>query len=183
MTEQKYLYVVLTATESLVARAVHRLTHDRYTHSALALEPSLNAMYSFSRAYSRFPFYGKFRKESPDTGFLARCRRIPAKVIALPVTSEQYDLAEQRLSYFSDHAKRYGYNYIGMFLNLIGKSHASKRRYTCSQFVSETLFECGIAEFDRPFSLIRPVMLEKLRGEVIYEGNLHEYTVSAAATV
>lgn len=179
MTEQKYLYIVLTATESLVARAVHCLTRDRYTHSAPALEPSLTAMYSFSRAYSRFPFYGKFRRESPNQGFLAHCRQVPTKVIALPVTDKQYDLVVQRLSYFCDHANRYGYNYIGMFFNLIGKSYASKRRYTCSQFVSETLYECGIVEFDCSFSLIRPVMSEDLRGEVVFEGNLHEYTATA----
>lgn len=180
MAEQKYLYVVLTATESVVARTVGRLTKDRYTHSALALDPSLSAMYSFSRAYSRFPFYGRFRKENPNEGFLARCHSVPTKVIALPVTDEQYCRAEKRLSYFSEHTKQYGYNYIGMFLNLLGKSYAPKRRYTCSQFVSETLFECGVAQFDCPFSLVRPVMLEELNGKVIYEGNLHEYSATAA---
>ncbi len=175
MSEQKYIYVVLTATSSFVAKAVGKLTGDRYTHSALSLDPSLSAMYSFSRAYSRFPFYGKFRKENPNEGFLERCDTIPTKVIALPVTDEQYELATSRISYFSNHSKKYGYNYIGMLLNLAGKSYSPKNRYTCSQFVSETLSECGIAEFDCSFSLIRPIMLEDLEGEVIYEGNLHEY--------
>lgn len=175
MTEQKYVYVILTATESVVAKVVHLLMRDRYTHSALALDETLANMYSFSRAYSRFPFYGRFRSENVHEGFLGRCRSVPAKVIAIPVTDEQYQLVEERLSYFRNSRKHYGYNYIGMFLNLIGKSYAPKDRYTCSQFVSETLEQCGAVQFNRPYSLIRPMMLNELDGKVIFEGELKEY--------
>lgn len=182
MTEQKHVYVILTATESVVAKVVHLLMRDQYTHSALALDETLANMYSFSRAYSRFPFYGRFRSENVHEGFLGRCRSVPGKVIAIPVTDEQYHWVEERMSDFSDSGKRYGYNYIGMFLNLIGKSYAPKDRYTCSQFVSETLGKCGAVQFNRPYSLIRPMMLNEIDGEVIYEGELKEYippTVSA----
>lgn len=175
MSEQKYIYVVLSAPGSIVAKTIHLLLRDKYTHTSLALTSDLSVMYSFSREYVHYPFYAKFRSETTENGFLAKKRVLPAKVIAIPVTDEQYAMVEERIEHFSAHRKNYGYNYIGMFLNLIGRAYAPKNRYTCSQFVSETLAVCGIASFARSFSLIRPVMLSNLDGDVLFEGNLKDY--------
>ncbi len=180
MSEKKYVYVVLIATESIVGHIVHLMMRDRYTHSALSLDDSLSAMCSFGRVYSYYPFYARFRHENVNEGFLSRCNKLPTKVIALPVTDEQYASVQERIAHFSDNRKRYRYNYRGFFFNLIGKSYCPKNRYTCSQFVSETLSECGIVEFDRPFSLIRPETLSDLDGEVIFEGDLREYSPAGA---
>lgn len=175
MSEQKFVYIVLSAPGSIVAKTVHLLLRDQYTHASIALSPDLSAMYSFSREYVHYPFYAKFRCETTEHGFLAKRAVLPAKVIALPVTDAQYDLVKERIQHFNENRKVYGYNYVGMFMNLIGRAYSPKNRYTCSQFVSETLSECGIASFDRAFSLIRPIMLANLKGDVVFEGNLKEF--------
>lgn len=183
MSEQKYVYIVLSSTGTVVSRTVRFLFRDRYTHASIALSPDLAVMYSFSREYTYYPFYGRFRSELTDQGFLAKRPTIPAKVIALPVTDAQYEAVKDRIEYFNAHRKSFGYNYIGLFLNLIGRSYSPKNRYTCSQFVSETLAKCGIATFELDYSLIRPIMLDKLEGDVVFEGNLKEYRrLQAAAT-
>lgn len=175
MSEQKYIYVVLSAPGSIVAKTIHLLLRDKYTHTSLALAPDLSVMYSFSREYTHYPFYAKFRREAITQGLWAKKAKIPLKVIAIPVTDEQFEMVKNRIDHFHANRRNYGYNYVGMFMNLIGRPHAPKNRYTCSQFVSETLSLCGIAKFDRSFSLIRPIMLADLKGDVLYEGNLTEY--------
>ncbi len=175
MSEQQYIYVILSAPGSIVAKTIHLLMKDQYTHTSLSLTPDLSVMYSFSREYSRYPFFARFRCETTDRGFLARQSALPAKVIAIPVTKRQYSMVQRRINYFSAHRLSFGYNYIGMLMNLIGLAYAPKNRYTCSQFVSETLSLCGIASFDRSFSLIRPIMLAELEGNVLFEGDLKLY--------
>lgn len=181
MSQQKYIYVVLSAPGSIVAKTIHLLLRDKYTHTSIALAPDLSVMYSFSREYVHYPFYAKFRLETTDHGFLAKRRVLPAKVIAIPVTDKQYDMVQKRIDHFSSNRNIYGYNYVGMFMNLIGRAYTPKNRYTCSQFVSETLALCGIAKFDRSFSLIRPIMLSDLKGDVLFEGNLKDYRRQLAA--
>lgn len=175
MSEQKYVYVVLSSTGTIVSRTVRFLFRDRYTHASISIEPDLSVMYSFSREYIYFPFYGRFRAEKTDQGFLAKRTSIPARVIALPVSDAQYEMVKHRIEHFTQNRLRYGYNYIGLFLNIIGIAYAPQKRYTCSQFVSETLAKCNIASFDRDFSLIRPIMLANLKGDVVFEGNLKEF--------
>jgi len=181
MPEQQYIYVVLTAPGSIVAKTIHLLMRDRYTHTSISLKPDLSVMYSFSREYSHYPFFARFRCETTEEGFLARKENLPAKVIALPVTKRQYSMVQRRISYFAAHRRCFGYNYIGMLMNLIGRAYTPKNRYTCSQFVSETLSICGIASFDRSFSLIRPIMLSDLKGDVLFEGDLKKYRRQLAA--
>lgn len=175
MSEQKYIYVVLSSPGSIVAKTVHLLLRDKYTHASLALSSDLSVMYSFSREYLHYPFFARFRQESVEVGFLAKKSVLPAKVIALPVTDDQYEMVKTRIEHFISNRLSYGYNYIGMFMNLIGRAYSPKNRYTCSQFVSETLSNCGIARFNRAFSLIRPIMLANLDGTVVFEGDLKQY--------
>lgn len=172
---QKYVYLVLSHPQSVVSDIIHMVTREPYTHSALALSPELSPMFSFGRKYSRFPFYGKYRKERFTDKFYRRCTHVPGRIIAIPVTDDQQNRVEKKLNDFWENRKELKYNVRGLFLNAVGIADSRPAHYTCSQFVSETLDEAGICDFDSPYSLIRPIDLSNLDGKVIYEGDLKDY--------
>lgn len=172
---QKYIYLVLSHPQSVVSDIIHIVTRDSYTHSALALTPDLSPMYSFGRKYSRFPFYGKYRKEAFTDKFYQRCTHVPGRIIAIPVTDDQQGYVAHKLNAFWENRKALKYNVRGLFLNAVGIAYSKPAHYTCSQFVSETLDEAGIFDFESPYSLIRPVDLASLDGEVLFDGDLKNY--------
>ena len=172
---QKYIYLVLTHPQSVVSDIIHMVTREPYTHSALSLSPELSPMFSFSRKYSYFPFWGSYKMERFDDRFWRNCSHISGKIIAIPVTDDQQNFVEKKLYGFWNHREKLKYNVRGLFLNAVGIAYSKPAHYTCSQFVSETLDEAGIFDFDSPYSLIRPADLLKLGGEVIYNGDLKNY--------
>lgn len=177
---KKYIYLVLSHPQSVVSDLIHIVTRDPYTHSALSLSPELSPMFSFGRKYSRFPFYGRYRKEAFTDAFYRRCSNVPGRIIAIPVTDDQQRCVEKRLNDFWKNRKALKYNVRGLFLGAVGIAYARPAHYTCSQFVSETLDQAGIWDFDGPYSLIRPMDLLDLDGEVIYEGDLKKYVCGNA---
>lgn len=174
--ESKYLYIVLTHPHSIVSSIIHSVTKEQYTHSSLAFSPELTPMFTFARKYSRFPFWGTYKKETLIDRFYKKNPDIPGRIIAIPVTSEQYKFAQERVESFWNNRSRLKYNNIGLFLNAIGVAYDRPEHYTCSQFVSETLSKAGVCDFDSPFSLIRPIDLLSVDGTVIFEGDLKKYS-------
>lgn len=172
---QKYIYLILTHPQSVVSDIIHIVTREPYTHAALALSPKLSPMFSFSRKYSRFPFWGSYKKESFSDGFWLGCTRIPGRVIAIPVCAKQREFVSKKLYDFWEKRESLKYNVRGLFLNAVGIAYSKPAHYTCSQFVAETLEEAGICQFRIPHSLIRPVDLLQLDGHLIYEGDLKHY--------
>ena len=49
------IYVLLTRSQSLLSRMIHRLTGDSFTHVSLALDSQLQTLCSFARRYSHTP--------------------------------------------------------------------------------------------------------------------------------
>lgn len=174
--DQKYIYIVLTHPQSVVSSIIHIVTKEPYTHSSLAFSPELSPMFSFARKFSRFPFWGGYKKETLIDGFYQHCSHLPGRIIALPVTDEQYERVHDKVETFWKNRGKLKYNISGLFLNAVGIAYARPAHYTCSQFISETLSEAGICEFGSPCSLVRPVHLTKLSGEIIFDGDLKEYT-------
>ncbi len=116
--ETKKLYVVLTRTTSWLSNAIHFVTKDEYTHSALGFDSGLRDLYSFCRRYTRNPFWGCFKKEYLDEGLYALCPTLPGQVMELEVTAGQYAQAQAIVASFWAERESYGYNYMGLFRHL-----------------------------------------------------------------
>jgi hypothetical protein len=64
----KKVYLVLSQTHSGIARTIKAVTHEKYSHASIALDPKCEEMYSFGRKYLYFPFIGSFNKEDINKG-------------------------------------------------------------------------------------------------------------------
>ena len=58
------IYVVVTCTGTGVAKAIRIVTRKPYSHASIALDASLNELYSFSRNYKPIPLPASFNPEA-----------------------------------------------------------------------------------------------------------------------
>lgn len=165
------IYIVLTRTKSLLSRFICVYKGDKYSHATLAFDLKLDRMYGFGRKYSFFPFYGRFRVEKINTGFLGRHRKLPGAIIKLDVTEDQYREVRQLVGHFVIHEKLYRYNTIGLMSSVIGKYVVDEYKYFCSEFVYYVLYKCDILDFGVHQGLVRPQSFYDNLKE-IYEGDL-----------
>lgn len=146
--KEKELYVVLSQTGTILSRILKFLTRAEYNHASVSLDPTLNTMYSFGRIFAYYPFWGGFVKESKNFGTFKRFSRAKILVLAIPVSDDKYDLIEKHLNNMYNHRKKYGYNYLGLYLAALHINHKSKNRFYCSEFVKDVLIKFGLTESD-----------------------------------
>ncbi len=172
----KPIYIVLSTPASATGQAIHVLTRDTYTHAAIAFDESISEMYSFGRRFRRTPIPGRIKKESLDSDLFAEKSRLDGIVIRLPLTEEQHEKVRLRTLYMYGNKQVYKYNYLGAFGAMFGIGFKTKNRFTCSQFVAYILEYCGAVSFKKSLNLIKPQDLISLGGEVIFSGDLKEYS-------
>jgi len=169
-----YIYVVLTKTDTIVARTIRRLTGAEYSHVSLSLSDDLSPMYSFARKYINFPFYGAMVKEEVGRGVYGKFPKVPCCIFKIPVTKVQYQGVKNQVETMWQNSNIYGYNYIGLVYNYFGKSRHYENRFFCSEFVYHVLNQNGIIDLKKPPSMVRPQDFMNINGEIIYEGNLND---------
>lgn len=187
--EKHYLYIVLTRTNTVISKIIQLVKNDEYTHAAISLDKELNYMYSFSRKYTYNPFYGSFNKEKINKG-VYKCHKIlPGIIIEIKVSKEQYENVKKLLDNFLYNSKDYKYNYKGLINSLFNKASCCDNRFLCSEFVYYILKENGIVDFQIPRNLVRPENLLRLKGKIIYKGDLKQtgfqnsnYTIEEVGT-
>jgi len=172
----KPIYIVLSTPSSKTGQAIHLLTRDTYTHAAIAFDESISEMYSFGRRFSRTPIPGRIKKESLDSDLFSKKTRLDGMIISLPLTEEQYEKVRLRTLHMYGNKQVYKYNYLGACGAVLNIGFKTKNRFTCSQFVAYILEYCDAVDFKKPLNLIKPQDLISLGGEVIFSGNLKEYS-------
>jgi hypothetical protein len=175
MSKTLCVYVVLSKSPTMLSRAVNRLKGDSYTHAALSLDKELSYMFSFGRRRARNPFTGCFKRESLGEGLYKKITSLPGVVLEVPVTPKQYCAVCDLIESFLLNAHIYGYNYLGLAGNLLGVACGGDRRFFCSEFVYYVLRESGVCDLDAPRGLVRPQTLLRLKGRIIFAGDLKMY--------
>lgn len=169
------IYLVLSRPPSIVAKAIRVYTRDTYTHASISFDSSLSEMYTFSRKYSYYPFWGSLNCERFNSGFFKRCQHLPGIVIRVAMTACEYDKAKRLVADMFKKKQHYKYDMKGFFGNIFNFSIDSNTKFTCSKFVAYILRECGAAQFDLALSLVRPQTLTSVSGDIIYQGDLKKY--------
>ncbi len=167
------IYVVLTKTNTIVARSIRKATGATYSHASLAFNDWFSPMYSFARKYVSFPFIGTMVKEEIGTGVYGRYPLVPCCILRISVTQQQF-IGVKTMTENMWLSRQYGYNYSGLIFNYIGICRHSNKRFFCSEFVYYVLQQNGVVDSCRLPSQIRPQDLLNIGQEVIYEGNLND---------
>lgn len=175
LTMEKNLYVVLSRSATALSRIIHTIKGDEYTHAALALDVRLEYMFSFGRRRAYNPFVGCFKRERLGDALSNPGAKLPGAIIEMSVSPVQYKRVTELIEGFLLNGHLYGYNYLGLAWNLWGQSRPADARFFCSEFVYHVLNDSGICDLGKPRGLVCPQDLTRVRGRVIFKGDLKEY--------
>lgn len=152
----KSIYILLTKSETTISKIIRLTTSDLFTHASISFEQSLQPLYSFSRKRIHIPLPAGLRVEPLNTGFYKKYEHIPCALYELQVEDEVYHNAKQEVEQMLLEAKQYHFSVLGLLLCRLNIPMNRKKRYFCSQFVSEILHRSNAIELPKPTSLMRP---------------------------
>ena len=173
---QRYIYVLLTGTNTIVAKLIRLYTKEPYSHASIALDAELKQLYSFARKQRFNPLNSGFVMEDLEKGVFGADKKANCGVYEVPVTEEQYEYICEEIGRFINNQDHYKYNYFGLFSAMFGKEIQDDTHFLCSQFVNHVFFNSGIQLFADEKGLVRPFHFHgRLKDNQIYAGKLCEY--------
>lgn len=168
MEQQKYLYIVFSATAYRMGRWIRFVTREPYNHVSIATEQDLSDLCAFARRYYHTPFYGGFVTEQPcryhHNGSIAKIA-----LYRLPVSEEQYTLLQQQLAQMNRRADRYLYNHLSALAAPFHRKVTIRDAYTCAEFTVSILHQLGFGFSPRKFYTIGDIQ-KKLSAYHVYSG-------------
>jgi hypothetical protein len=167
----KKVYLVLSQTHSGIARTIKAVTHEKYSHASIALDPKCEEMYSFGRKYRYFPFLGIFKKEDLNKG-LFKNKGALISIYEIDITEEQFEKIKSRIRNIKKTNK--GYNIIGLLLAYF-RIKLNRNKYYCSEFVYEVFSSKGIDIYDNNKIRFQPMELIDKNFKKIYEGEIRDF--------
>jgi len=174
--DKSFIYVIVSRTPTYIGKIIRRALRQKYNHVSISLDKNLTNMYSFGRLMVDNPLIGGIIKESRKSLSLGTNKIVSSKIYKIPVTNEQYEMVNKKISTLFNDSEGYYYNYlgaIGVFLNLKIKLY---KTYICSEFVLEVLKEADLLATDKDISLVTPEEITiMLKDYLIFEGELKDY--------
>ncbi len=176
MDNRKSIFILVSQTGTILSRIIRILTKDDYNHASIALDNTLEEMYSFGRKHPYNPVWGGFVRESTKSGTFKRFRETRIILIQIDVSSNIFDEVNKKLEQMYSFKGDYRYNYIGLIGALFNKSYKKERCYYCSEFVKEVLVNYNIASSKEFKKIVKPVNFLKLnKSKIVFEGYMKEY--------
>ncbi|UOQ50589.1 hypothetical protein MUN88_12930 [Gracilibacillus caseinilyticus] len=176
MTEQRYVYIMLSNTGTLFTNVIKTYTKAPYNHASLSFDPDLKEMYSFGRKKPANPLHGGFVKEDILTGTYSRYPNTTCVIYRLKVTQREFSKMKRILDVFIKKDQKFLYNILGVIGVSLKEPIEFSNSYFCSQFVAEILYRSGIQLWDTLPAMVTPDHFRSHdRLELIYEGRLYEY--------
>ncbi len=173
---ERYVYVLLTGTNTMIAKLIRLYTREPFSHASIALDVELDELYSFARKQRFNPLNSGFVREDINKGVFGADKNARCGVYEIPVTEEQYEFIRKEIQHFENNEDNYGYNYLGLFSAMIGKDIDDGIHFMCSQFVYHVFSKCGVRLFVRQEGPVRPFHFHvNLLDKQIYTGKLHGY--------
>lgn len=170
---QEYLFVILSQTGTNVARIIKMFTKKPYNHASVAVDLTLEEVYSFCRTYRRFPLPATFNQEIIGKGTLGRFLMIPCEIYAIPVSSDSKQEFLQYLEHFKRNRSQYSYNILGLCTTFLHIRWTRQNKMHCSEFVARLLQHTGV-KLEKAPSLYTPDDLRYIpNAMLVYRGELN----------
>lgn len=173
---QKYLYVLFSATPYRMGRWIRNVTGEPYNHVAIATEENLSELYAFARRFYHTPFYGGFVTEHPDryhhNGVTA-----DIQLYRLPLTKYQWQRLEKLLQHLQENSGHYLYNHLSAMTAPMHRKVKVTDAFTCAEFTVCLLDYLGFRfDPDQYYSICD--IAAALEPYHIYTGKFPEQTAS-----
>lgn len=166
--QQKYLYVLFSATPYRMGRFIRAVTGDEYNHVAIATEEDLSNLYAFARRFYVTPFYGGFVREHPCR-YRHKGQISDTKLYRIPLTRRQWDKLQEMLFSMRKEADRYLYNHLSALLAPLHIKVRVRKAFTCAEFAVSVLSSLGFDFDTRHFYTIGDIS-DRLESYHFYSG-------------
>lgn len=170
------VYVLLTYTNTNMAKAIRFFTGDPYSHASISFDSTMQDVYSFGRKYKDDEM--KFANEDINAGVLNDVKdRAEYALYVTFVDNKQFEKMQKKLVQFKKRAHKLKFSFIGLFNIAIGKETSRENEYFCSQFVAELLKAGDKSILNRDPSLYTPYDLAGIeRMHFVMKGKLKNYS-------
>lgn len=162
MTDTRFLYVMISRTDTGMARFIRSCCQYPYNHVSLTLDPSLRSWCSFARYHKDAPFYSGFIKE-PVERFYDGTGDAHVRIFRIAVPREQASRIERLFLQAGRRETRLIYNYFDAMASILNKKVAISGSYTCLSFA------CAV--IGRQYRKIE-ALNNALEEHLYYEGSL-----------
>lgn len=167
------IYIMLSATDSVLSNAIGLVTQKKYNHISIALDKELHEIYSFGRLKPNNPIIGGFSCEDVTSDFYLKAE---CQIYELEITTTQLKNLRSNLSVYEKNKTHYHYNLLGLITAWAKIPWDREFAYFCSEFVSTLLIEAEILNTNLIPSITTPHdIIESLKLELIYEGPMWQY--------
>ena len=171
---QEFIYIMVSRTNTLLGLTIQKFLSVSYNHCSIALDDSLETVYSVGRKELWNMFVAGFVVESKNSGFFAAHRNSDIVLLKIPVSSEEKERIRQTIGEYQEMPCKY--SLLGLMYCYRGIPVERENRLFCSQFVAGVLQRAGVDLFRKPSSLVRPHdFLGVSAAEIVYTGKIGQY--------
>jgi hypothetical protein len=122
----------------------------KYAHVSISLDNKDEYFYAFNSK----GFHKEYPRKHKNRTKNHVCYR-------LEVTKEQYEELTEIIHNFEKEKEKYHYNWIGIFLCIVGIPFVMKNRYFCSQFITDILQKAKVIKWNRNYCRYLPNRVEE----------------------
>lgn len=174
---ERDIYLILSSSSSLPAKVIKWATKNELNHASIALDDSLNKMYSFGRLKINQPFNAGFVVENKDAGFYAKFTDTKIRLYRVPVPEEVFRSVSDYMAQCVYGKEELKYNFIGAIFSKARIPVPRVNKYFCSEFAARVFEICHVREIGRDANACLPYDFLKLPNmELLYTGYLAKYS-------
>ena len=171
---QEFIYIMVSKTNTLLGMTIQKMLGVSYNHCSIALDDSLETVYSMGRKELWNMFEAGFVVESKSRGFFAVHHNADIVLLRIPVSRLEKRKIRQAIAEYQRTSCKY--NLLGLLYCYRGIPVERENRLFCSQFVAQVLQRAEVKVFDKPASLVRPHdFLGVSSAEFVFSGKFGRY--------
>ena len=173
--KKEKLYIVFSYTGTLFSKFLKIMTWSKYVHLSISFDKDLKEIYSFGRKNPRNIFPAGFTKEDPRD-MIKVYKKMVSIVYELEIDKTKVKDVKKDIEKYIEEENKFRYDILGMPLMFFGKSYNRKYHRVCSQFVGKLLQDNNIHNFNKHYSLIKPVDIYNMKNKkVLFQGRMKDY--------
>ena len=140
----------------------------------MALDKDLTQLYAFARPEQHGLLLGKMVRETKDRYTNGDTMHIPACVLEIPVTDEEYELVYNRVQEI-ENDKEYMYNFLSVITHPFKGGMSVYKSYSCVEFVAAMLKMIDRRLSKEACRYLPDDLYLHYQNEIRFEGDLRDY--------
>ncbi len=169
----KHLYIILSKTNTKVAKTIRIIGKQNYSHVSVSLEEDFSHIYAYGRPQYNGFLLGGLVEESLDRYTLRKNIPTPIKVLKIEITDYQYKWIKNVINEML-YNPEYMYNLYSILTYPITKGIYVKNTFTCVEFAVYILQYLGYLA-DKPAYKYKPDEISQiLNKHTVFEGDARE---------